>query len=54
MSETPKTPFTRDQLVWKEGRDAAKAEKTVKDNPYRSGSADARAWVKGFKGARDI
>ncbi len=46
-----KTPLlTRDQTVRMEGREAARKRLTKKDNPYASGSADHRAWNKGFKG----
>jgi hypothetical protein len=42
------TNLTRDQAVWLEGRDAARQRRTTKDNPYRPGSADWRAWASGF------
>ncbi|MFD2237589.1 hypothetical protein [Aureimonas populi] len=48
---TTTTPLlTHDQIVWKEGRDAAKKRAKKKDNPYAQGSSDHRAWSKGFKG----
>ncbi len=40
---------TRDQIVWQEGRQAANARRSRKDNPYRPGSADWRAWTSGFE-----
>ncbi|MBB3948857.1 MULTISPECIES: hypothetical protein [Aureimonas] len=42
-------PITRDQFVWQEGQSAARARRSRKDNPYRPGSADWRAWTGGFE-----
>lgn len=54
MADAPTPPLlTRDQIVWKEGRDAARRKLTKKDNPYRAGSADDRSWLRGFSGKRD-
>jgi hypothetical protein len=50
MSSTKPSLLTRDQTVWREGREAARKRLTKKDNPYASGTADHRAWNKGFKG----
>lgn len=50
MSMTKPSLLTRDQTVWREGREAARKRLTKKDNPYASGTADHRAWNKGFKG----
>lgn len=40
--------LTRDALVRQEGADAARRSRSRKDNPYRPGSADWRAWCDGF------
>ena len=44
-------PMTRNDLVRLEGRDAARRLQSRSDNPYRSGSADGRAWREGFDAA---
>ncbi len=40
--------LTRNDLVRREGEEAKARHRTRKDNPYRPGSADWRAWSEGF------
>ncbi|WP_182084891.1 hypothetical protein [Aureimonas sp. ME7] len=48
MAQAAHYALTRDDLVRQEGIDAAQSNRTRKDNPYRPGSADWRAWTSGF------
>ena len=41
-------PMTRNDIVRREGEEAKARHRTRKDNPYRPGSADWRAWTEGF------
>ncbi len=43
-------PLTRNDLVRREGEAASHRSRNRKDNPYRPGSADWRAWNEGFGG----
>ena len=49
MSQIRK-PMTRNDQVRSEGEDARLRLRSRKDNPYRPGSADWRAWSEGFGG----
>lgn len=40
--------MTRNDLVKREGEEARSRRRSRKDNPYRPGSADWRAWSEGF------
>lgn len=54
MSKSQESLLSRHQIVWKEGRDAARQKKTRKDNPYASGTPDDRSWTEGFKAKRAV
>lgn len=50
MNAVLERPMTRDEIAWNEGNAAFRTNGTVKDNPYRPGSADDVAWQLGFQG----
>ncbi|SFF11841.1 hypothetical protein SAMN05216566_10361 [Aureimonas phyllosphaerae] len=52
MMKAANFALTRDDMVRMEGEDAARSHRTRRDNPYRPGSADWRAWCNGFEAVR--